>query len=111
MESALTLEGSRKALGGNAPVMASRFHKEGLTVLLASTVSPELKQEIDKEIKGIIQDHDRKMFSIDPIVCIVSHRIYINWKPFEKCVWCVCIECFLPNWIETVAVIMLRHAS
>ena len=39
-------------LGGNAPVMAGRFHREGCKVLLGSTVSEELLKEIHPDIHG-----------------------------------------------------------
>ena len=45
-------EGAKKALGGNAPVMAKRFQMEGCRVLLASTVSDDLLARIHPEIKG-----------------------------------------------------------
>lgn len=43
---------ARWVLGGNAPVMASRFHKEGCDVLLAAKMTQKLKSNMDKDIKG-----------------------------------------------------------
>lgn len=44
--------GSYSALGGNAPVMASRFAKEGAKVLLAAKRSPYIMEEIHPDIVG-----------------------------------------------------------
>ena len=49
---AASLESSRWALGGNAPVMAKRFHMEGCKVLLGAVTSQKLRQQIEDEIKG-----------------------------------------------------------
>lgn len=43
---------ARWALGGNAPVMASRFHAEGCNVLLAAKMTKRLQSNIHTEIKG-----------------------------------------------------------
>ena len=53
VEASLALPNTRTDLGGNAPVMAGRFKKEGLDVLLASTVTPGLREKIDTDIKGV----------------------------------------------------------
>lgn len=51
----------RWSLGGNAPVMAIRFFKEGATVLLASKMSSKLRESIPDEIQiagDLIEDDD-----------------------------------------------------
>ncbi|XP_049874957.1 ADP-dependent glucokinase [Pectinophora gossypiella] len=50
IEQALKLPDSRWALGGNAPLMARRFHMEGWKVLLAAKMSKKLKTYIPEEI-------------------------------------------------------------
>ena len=43
---------SATLLGGNAPVMARRFHLEGCRVLLGGTASESLRKEIHEDIRG-----------------------------------------------------------
>ena len=46
----------KEAVGGNAPVMATRFSKEGCDVFLGSTISEDLRQlaNFRPEIKGML---------------------------------------------------------
>lgn len=46
------MPGTYSALGGNAPVMASRFAKEGAKVLLAAKRSPYIINEIHPNVIG-----------------------------------------------------------
>lgn len=45
----------RYALGGNAPVMTKRFHKEGVQVLLGASMSSALRRQLDSNIKGLFK--------------------------------------------------------
>jgi len=45
------IDGSRVALGGNAPVMANRFALEGAEVLLAAQASPNFKDLLRSGVK------------------------------------------------------------
>lgn len=47
------LPGVRHVLGGNAPVMANRFAKEGGVVLLAARLSRELRKGMHKRVKTV----------------------------------------------------------
>ena len=47
-----SLPETRTKLGGNAPVMASRFLLEGSQVLLGATTTSVLREEISPHIKG-----------------------------------------------------------
>jgi hypothetical protein len=49
---AARLPGAHYALGGNAPVMASRFVHEGCEVLLAAKMTPQLQRHLPSEMKG-----------------------------------------------------------
>lgn len=49
---AASVKNSRWALGGNAPVMATRFHKEGCKVLLAAKITDQLKKSLPTDIEG-----------------------------------------------------------
>ena len=53
---AKSLDETWYSLGGNAPVMANRFKKEGLDVLLATKMSSNLQKEILADIKGKVYD-------------------------------------------------------
>ena len=46
------VEGSKEKLGGNAPMMATRFHLEGCKVLLGGKFSPQLRKQIAPDILG-----------------------------------------------------------
>ncbi|XP_075976698.1 ADP-dependent glucokinase [Anticarsia gemmatalis] len=56
IEQALELSDSRWAIGGNAPLMAKRFHMEGWKVLFAAKMSKKLKEYIPKEIQIVGDD-------------------------------------------------------
>lgn len=43
---------SIEKLGGNAPMMATRFHMEGCKVLLGGKLSPQLQKQIAPNILG-----------------------------------------------------------
>ena len=47
------LPGVRHVLGGNAPVMANRFAKEGGVVLLAARLSRELREDMHEKVKTV----------------------------------------------------------
>jgi len=51
VQTASSIKGHRRVLGGNAPVMANRFALEGAEVLLASQASPEFKKALRPEIE------------------------------------------------------------
>lgn len=51
VQSAKQIEGVRIELGGNAPVMANRFAREGAEVLLAAQSSPDFKKVLSSGIK------------------------------------------------------------
>jgi hypothetical protein len=53
VKDAAALPGAHYALGGNAPVMASRFVTEGCEVLLAAKMTPELQTHLPATMKGI----------------------------------------------------------
>ena len=46
-----SLEGTRWAIGGNAPVMASRFATEGCQVLLGAKMTSRLQEQMPDQIK------------------------------------------------------------
>ena len=52
MDAASRAEGSHFALGGNAPVMATRFVVEGCEVLLAAAMTRKLQESLPKGVKG-----------------------------------------------------------
>ena len=56
VDTAARAEGSHFALGGNAPVMATRFVVEGCEVLLAAAMTPELQKSLPKGVKGQLSD-------------------------------------------------------
>lgn len=51
IEQALGLPDTRWAIGGNAPLMAKRFHTEGWDVLFAAKMSKKLKESIPSQIQ------------------------------------------------------------
>jgi ADP-dependent glucokinase len=51
-DGARSLPGAAVALGGNAPVMASRFYKEGCDVLLGAKMTDWLQSQMPADIKG-----------------------------------------------------------
>ncbi|XP_049768707.1 ADP-dependent glucokinase [Schistocerca cancellata] len=51
VQAASALEGTRYALGGNAPVMASRFYYEGCEVVLAARMSLSLMRSLPEDVK------------------------------------------------------------
>ena len=57
MDTASLAEGSHFALGGNAPVMATRFVVEGCEVLLAAAMTPKLQKFLPKGVKGNLSVH------------------------------------------------------
>jgi ADP-dependent glucokinase len=52
--SAARLPGAHYALGGNAPVMATRFVLEGCEVVLAAKMTPELQSHLPQTMKSMI---------------------------------------------------------
>lgn len=50
---AASCKDSRWALGGNAPVMATRFYSEGCKVLLAAKMSENLKKSLPADIRSM----------------------------------------------------------
>jgi hypothetical protein len=53
----LSLSGVRKAVGGNAPVMAKRFVEEGVEVVLGAQMSSVLREQLHPKIKGSLASH------------------------------------------------------
>ncbi|PSN36343.1 ADP-dependent glucokinase [Blattella germanica] len=53
VQKASRVSDSHYALGGNAPVMASRFAAEGCDVLLAAKMTPELQESLPNGIKVV----------------------------------------------------------
>ncbi|XP_063596795.1 ADP-dependent glucokinase-like [Penaeus indicus] len=71
--------GSYNALGGNAPVMASRFAKEGAKVLLAAKRSPYIMEEIHPDIVVGGGDVD----GVDDIHLILEYKTGEKWGTYE----------------------------
>lgn len=61
VEKALKLSDSRWSIGGNAPLMAKRFHIEGWEVLLAGKMSSKLKSYIPNEIKIVGSEENEEV--------------------------------------------------
>ncbi|XP_030034750.2 ADP-dependent glucokinase [Manduca sexta] len=76
IEQALKLPDTRWAIGGNAPLMAKRFHMEGWKVLFAAKMSKKLKEYIPDEIK-IVGDEENEEVKDD------VHMI-LEYKSDEK---------------------------
>lgn len=52
VEASRDLPGNRWAVGGNAPVMASRMATEGCDVLLGGSFSPDFTDVLSEDITG-----------------------------------------------------------
>lgn len=65
-------------IGGNAPIMASRFHTEGCEVLLASRMTPRLQKSLPKGIKTVGGDLSGK----DDIHLILEYKADAKWGPY-----------------------------
>ncbi|CAB3370150.1 Hypothetical predicted protein [Cloeon dipterum] len=77
VDNASGLPGAHFALGGNAPVMASRFVLEGCQVILAAKMTPELQQHLppDLEVIGGEVTHD-------DIHLILEYKAGQTWGKF-----------------------------
>jgi hypothetical protein len=65
VSSASQTQGVRTALGGNAPVMANRFHLEGCDVLLGAKMTSVLQKEIAERIKSLYNFINKTLNSQD----------------------------------------------
>jgi ADP-dependent glucokinase len=65
----------RWALGGNAPVMGTRFYLEGADVLLAAKMSEKLKSHLQPEIR-MIEDYS---VDVDDIHLILEYQTGDKW--------------------------------
>ena len=74
-----TLPETRSSLGGNAPVMANRFQKEGCKVLLGTQMSENLHTLIDKEIQ-VTGSLGRK----DDIHLVLEYDKGNEWKAYTS---------------------------
>lgn len=72
VEQSLKLPDSRWAIGGNAPLMAKRFHLEGWKVLLGAKMSKKLKSYIPKDIE-IVGDENGEEVK-DDVHMILEYR-------------------------------------
>ncbi|XP_059473362.1 ADP-dependent glucokinase [Neocloeon triangulifer] len=77
VESAARLAGSHFALGGNAPVMASRFVLEGCNVMLAAKMSHQLQEHLPPDLKVVGGDVTQ-----DDIHLILEYKAGQAWGKF-----------------------------
>lgn len=62
---AVNLESSHFAVGGNAALMAQRLYSEGSEVILAATVSPNMKNSLPRGVKGETLNLKKIYFNIN----------------------------------------------
>lgn len=72
-------EGSRFALGGNAPVMATRFVVEGCEVLLAAVMTPKLQESLPKGVNVVGRDVKN-----DDIHLILEYKADEEWGIYKS---------------------------
>lgn len=72
-------EGSHFALGGNAPVMATRFVVEGCEVLLAASMTPKLQESLPKGVKVVGRDVKK-----DDIHLILEYKADEEWGIYKS---------------------------
>ncbi|XP_071440863.1 ADP-dependent glucokinase [Hetaerina americana] len=77
VELASQLPGAYYALGGNAPVMASRFLREGCDVVLAAKMTQELLKSLPEEIKVVGGEVTK-----DDIHLILEYKAGEKWGSF-----------------------------
>jgi ADP-dependent glucokinase len=68
---------TRSVVGGNAPVMAKRFHAEGVEVVLGARMSAALRQQIDPQIR-IVGDP----IEIQDTHLIMEYEKGDKWGPY-----------------------------
>lgn len=76
---ARSLPTSYSAIGGNAPVMAMRFAKEGCDVVLAAKMTQSLKLMIPGSIEVYGGDVDR-----DDVHLILEYKFGESWGPYTS---------------------------
>lgn len=81
VEKALKLPNTKWSIGGNAPLMAKRFHVEGWKVLLAAKMSKKLKSYIPNDIK-IVGDNGVEEVK-DDVHMILEYRADEQWGPHK----------------------------
>ncbi|XP_034952526.1 ADP-dependent glucokinase [Chelonus insularis] len=77
VKKAKSFPSSYSAIGGNAPIMAMRFAKEGCDVLLASKMTRSLKIMIPDSIQIVGGDADR-----DDVHLILEYKRGEKWGPY-----------------------------
>lgn len=70
---------SYSTIGGNAPVMALRFAREGCDVLLAAKMTESLEQMIPSNIKVVGGDVSR-----DDIHLVIEYKRGDSWGPYTS---------------------------
>ncbi|XP_063226286.1 ADP-dependent glucokinase [Bacillus rossius redtenbacheri] len=73
---AFATAGSHSGLGGNAPVMASRFAHEGCKVLLAAKMSPELQKFLPRGVTVVGGETSK-----DDVHLILEYKAEERWGP------------------------------
>ncbi|XP_015109746.1 ADP-dependent glucokinase [Diachasma alloeum] len=79
VERAKSFPSSYSAIGGNAPVMAMRFSKEGCDVLLAAKMTRSLKLMIPEGIEVVGGEVER-----DDVHLILEYKYGEVWGPFTS---------------------------
>lgn len=80
VEESLKLLDSRWAIGGNAPLMAKRFHIEGWKVLLGAKMSKKLKTYIPSDIQIVgSEDEDVR----DDVHMILEYKAEEKFGPYK----------------------------
>ncbi|XP_046383849.1 ADP-dependent glucokinase [Ischnura elegans] len=77
VEIASKIPGAYYALGGNAPVMASRFFREGCDVLLAAKMTQELQKSLPNGMKVVGGE-----VASDDIHLIMEYKAGEKWGPY-----------------------------
>ncbi|CAH2230112.1 ADP-dependent glucokinase [Pararge aegeria] len=81
VEESLKLPDSRWAIGGNAPLMAKRFHMEGWKVLLGAKMSKKLKTSIPSDIQ-IVGSEDEEIR--DDVHMILEYKADEKFGPYKS---------------------------
>lgn len=76
---ARSFDSSYSAIGGNAPVMAMRFAKEGCEVLLAAKMTRNLRLMIPDNIEVVGGEVDR-----DDVHLILEYKRGERWGPYTS---------------------------
>jgi len=74
-------EGHREAVGGNAPVMALRFAREGADVLLAAKMTPELRRQLPDAVQ--MADVQKSGVAVDDVHLILEYKRGERWGRYE----------------------------